>query len=309
MRAKGVRLQPVRIEGRSIARTFWGKAWCEHLEGFSDFENRLPRGRTYVRNGSVCHLEIRKGEIEAKVSGSSLYTVSISISPLTGKAWKSILEICTGKVSSILDLLQGRLSAGVMAVVTDRENGMFPKPREIRMSCTCPDWAVMCKHVAAVLYGAGARLDESPELLFLLRGVNHEELINAKAEAAVATVLKGGTRRRVAEKDLAEIFGLDLDDRPSVPAPVRSGRAAGKAPRLAPRAPQFPEQPTGSEIKELRDRLMLTQAEFAARLGVSGAAVSKWERTFSPIRFHLRSRMAFQDLWEKTHERSTKRRR
>jgi len=311
MRARGERLQPVRIEGRSIARTFWGKAWCDHLEGFSDFENRLPRGRTYVRNGSVCHLEIRKGQIEAKVSGSSLYTVSISISPLTGKAWKSILEICTGKVSSILDLLQGRLSAGVMAVVTDRENGMFPKPREIRMSCTCPDWAVMCKHVAAVLYGTGARLDESPELLFLLRGVNHEELIHAKAEAAVATVLKGGTRRRVAEKDLSEIFGLDLDDQSSVPAPARSGRAASKAPRreTPEDAPPFPEQPTGKTIRELRDRLMLTQAEFAARLGVSGAAVSKWERTFSPIRFHLRSRMAFQDLWEKTHGRSMKRRR
>lgn len=306
MRAKGVHLQPVRIEGRSIARTFWGKAWCDHLEGFSDFENRLPRGRTYVRNGSVCHLEIRKGEIEAKVSGSSLYTVSIDISPLTGKAWKSILETCTGKVSSILDLLQGRLSAGVMAVVTDRENGMFPKPREIRMSCTCPDWAVMCKHVAAVLYGVGARLDQSPELLFLLRGVNHEELVNVKAEAAVATVLKGGTRRRVAEKDLAEIFGLELEDEPIVPP--RARRAAAKAPRreTPEDAPPFPAELTGKTIRELRDRLMLTQAEFAARLGVSGAAVSIWERAVSPIRLQLYSRRALQDLWEKTHGRGPK---
>jgi uncharacterized Zn finger protein len=328
MRAKGVRLQPVRIEGRAIARTFWGKAWCEHLEGFSDFENRLPRGRTYVRNGSVCHLEIRKGAVEAKVSGSSIYAVSIDISPLPGKAWKSILETCTGKVSSILDLLQGRLSTGVMAVVTDREHGMFPKPREIRMSCTCPDWAVMCKHVAAVLYGVGARLDESPELLFLLRGVNHEELIDAKAEAAVATVLKGGTRRRVAEKDLADIFGVEMDDRPSTP-PLRTAKA-GRAPRtaappstekarrvtksrqtmaVAVATPPFPEEPTGQTIRALRNHLRLTQAELAARLGVSGAAVSTWERAASSIRLQLHSRMALQDLWEKTYGRPPKRKR
>jgi uncharacterized Zn finger protein len=231
MRARGVRLQPVpRIEGLAIARTFWGRAWCDHLEGFSDFENRLPRGRSYVRNGSVCHLEIRSGEIEAKVSGSRLYTVSIVIAPLSPGAWKRIVETCTGKVSSILDLLQGRLAAGVMEVVTDREHGMFPRPREIAMSCTCPDRAVMCKHVAAVLYGVGARLDRSPELLFLLRGVNVEELTAAKAEAAVETVLKGGTRRRVAEKDLAEIFGLELEELPKRP-PSKRPAAAKKAPR------------------------------------------------------------------------------
>ena len=309
MRDKGSRLQPVRIEGRAIARTFWGKAWCEHLEGFSDFENRLPRGRTYVRNGSVCHLEIRKGEIKAKVIGSTLYTVSIEIAPLSRKAWKSIVETCTGKVSSILDLLQGRLSTGVMDVVTDREHGMFPKPREISMSCTCPDWAVMCKHVAAVLYGVGARLDESPELLFLLRGVNHEELINAKAEAAVETVLKGGTRRRVAEKDLAEIFGVELEDLPSLPPSAR--RIARKTTRLEEKedSPPFPAQPTGGAIRELRDRLRLTQKEFAALLDVSGAAVSTWERAPSPVRLQGHSRMALRDLWEKTYESAPKRKR
>jgi uncharacterized Zn finger protein len=307
LRAMGVRPQPVpRIQGLAIARTYWGKAWCGHLEGFSDFENRLPRGRSYVRNGSVCHLQIGKGEIEAKVSGSTLYTVSIRIAPLPRKAWKRILEICTGKVSSILDLLQGRLSTGVMDVVTDREHGLFPRPREISMSCTCPDRAVMCKHVAAALYGVGARLDESPELLFLLRGVNHEELIDAKAEAAVATVLRGGTRRRVAEKDLAEIFGVEMDDRPSTP-PLRAAKA-GRAPRTA-APPPFPMELTGSEIRDLRDRLMLTQRDFAARLGVSGAAVSTWERAASSIRLQLHSRRALQDLWEKTYGRPPKRKR
>jgi uncharacterized Zn finger protein len=234
MRAAGVAPQPVPpIEGREIARTFWGKAWCTHLEGFSDFENRLPRGRSYLRNGSVCHLELRTGRIEAQVNGSTLYTVTVDIAPLSRAAWERVVETCTGKVSSILDLLQGKLSAGVMDVVTDREHGLFPRPREIDMRCTCPDRAVLCKHVAAVFYGVGARLDEQPELLFLLRGVDHRELINAKAEAAVATVLKGGTRRRVAEKDLAEIFGLELEDLPRTARVPKTPRTP-KTPRAGP---------------------------------------------------------------------------
>ena len=221
MRKKGVAVQPVRIEGRLIAHTFWGKAWCDHLESFSDFENRLPRGRTYVRNGSVCHLEIKPGLIHAKVQGSALYTVTIEIEPLGKPAWKDIKRRCTGQISSLLDLLQGRLSDGVMEVVTDREKGLFPSPREIHMECTCPDWAVMCKHVAATLYGVGARLDEKPELLFLLRGVDHEELVSAHAETAVQAAVGSGTGRRIAEKDIGAIFGIEVK---KTSAPRRRGK-------------------------------------------------------------------------------------
>jgi len=212
MRDTGLAAQPVHIEGRLIARTFWGKAWCDHLESFSDFENRLPRGRTYVRNGSVCHLEIKRGLIHAKVQGNFLYTVTIEIEPLAKSAWKGIKKLCTGRISSLLDLLQGRLSGGVMEVVTDRQKGLFPAPQEIRMACTCPDWAVMCKHVAAALYGVGARLDERPELLFLLRGVDHEELVDAHAETAVQAAVGSGTGRRIAEKDIAAIFGIEVEE-------------------------------------------------------------------------------------------------
>jgi uncharacterized Zn finger protein len=211
LRKKGVAVQPVRIEGRLIARTFWGKAWCDHLESFSDFENRLPRGRTYVRSGAVCHLEILRGEIQARVQGNALYAVRIEIEPLKKPAWKNIKQQCTGRISSLLDLLQGRLSDGVMEVVTDRQKGLFPGPREIRMSCSCPDWAVMCKHVAAVLYGVGARLDQRPELLFLLRGVDHQELVDERAESAVKAAVKGGAGRRIAEEEIAEIFGIEVD--------------------------------------------------------------------------------------------------
>jgi uncharacterized Zn finger protein len=174
LRKKGVDIQPIEIEGRKIAKTFWGEAWCDHLESFSDFENRLPRGRTYVRNGSVCHLAMAKGKIEAKVSGSQIYNLRVRIKTLPAKKWRDVKRRCAGQIGSLLELLEGNLSDHVMEVVTDRKAGLFPLPGEISFDCDCPDWAVMCKHVAAVLYGAGARLDEKPELLFTLRGVKHE---------------------------------------------------------------------------------------------------------------------------------------
>jgi len=185
----------VDLEGRKIARTFWGEAWCDHLESFSDYENRLPRGRTYVRNGSVCHLDIAKGEVNAIVSGSELYKVKIAIKTLPQKKWIDVKDRCAGQVGSLLELLQGKLSKSVMAVVTNRNKGLFPLPREISLKCNCPDWAAMCKHVAAVLYGVGARLDMKPELLFLLRGVDHEELISTDAGAmAAATAGRKGSQ-------------------------------------------------------------------------------------------------------------------
>ncbi len=294
MRKGGVDVQPVRIEGNLIARTFWGKAWCHHLESYSDFENRLPRGRTYVRNGSVCHLEILRGRVNAKVQGSRMYDVAVDIRPLPRPAWKSIKARCTGRIASLLDLLQGRLSSGVMEVVTDRAKGLFPSPREIRMECSCPDWATMCKHVAAVLYGVGARLDERPELLFLLRGVDHEELIDAHAEIAVQAVVSGGKGRRIAEGDLGAIFGVEIDaGTPRAKTPPRSGPRA-KTRQIPHESPPFPTAPTGSDIRELRERLRLTRREFSQLLGVSEAAVSQWERSLGALRLQSRTRTALE---------------
>lgn len=210
LRKKGVNIQPVKIEGKKIARTFWGRAWCEHLEKFSDYENRLPRGRTYVRNGSVCHLDVQKGQIAAKVSGSSVYTIKIAIKPLSKEKWRRVKSFCAGQIGSLLELLQGKLSDHVMAAVTDRDRGLFPQPEEISLDCSCPDWATMCKHVAAVLYGIGARLDEKPELLFLLRGVDHSELVSEEAAKTVVTKVRKTSRRTLDESKLSEVFGIDL---------------------------------------------------------------------------------------------------
>jgi uncharacterized Zn finger protein len=209
MKKKGLVVQPVLLSGRKIADSFWGKGWCDHMESFGDYANRLPRGRTYVRNGSVCHLDIKSGRIEAIVSGSALYNISITIFPLALHKWKAVKSACTGRIGSLIDLLRGKLDRGVMEVVSNRREGLFPLPGEIKFVCDCPDSAGMCKHIAAVLYGVGARLDHSPELLFLLRGVNHEELIDVSA--AVTGVAKTGTsRRRIAVSGLADVFGIEM---------------------------------------------------------------------------------------------------
>src|ERR1039457_4982055 len=177
LKKKGHPVSPVVIEGRTIANTFWGKAWCDNLEQYSDFANRLPRGRTYVRNGSVIDLQIAAGAIKAKVSGSAIYTVDLKVVPVDKARWRSICTDCSGSIDSLVELLQGQLSKGVMERICRQETGLFPSPAEIKLSCSCPDWADMCKHAAAVLYGVGARFDDQPELLFRLREVDEKELI------------------------------------------------------------------------------------------------------------------------------------
>ena len=218
-RKKGHAVSPVTVEGRTIARTFWGKAWCRNLEGYSDFANRLPRGRTYVRNGSVVDLQIKPGEIKAYVCGSELYEVSLKVTPVKKTQWKSICKDCGGAIDSLVELLQGKLSQGVMERICRQSAGLFPTPAEIQLSCSCPDWAGMCKHVAAVLYGIGARFDHQPELLFRLRGVDEMELI---ASAGKATPLSKGapaSGKVLGDEDLSEMFGLDMAEvEPKAPA-------------------------------------------------------------------------------------------
>ena len=206
---KGIKVSPVTIIGRVIAKTFWGKAWCEHLESFSDFGNRIPRGRTYARNGSVIHLTIEKGKIEALVQGSSLYEVKIKINSVHKKKWLKILTSCSGEIESLVELLQGKLSSSVMKTITDKQNGLFPQPNEISLNCSCPDGAYMCKHVAAVLYGVGARLDEQPELLFILRHADHLDLIDkASLKAPIKRASKAKT---IVDQDLSSLFGIDIE--------------------------------------------------------------------------------------------------
>lgn len=333
MKKKGLDVQPVALSGRKLAASFWGKGWCEHMESFSDYANRLPRGRSYVRNGSVCHLEIAAGRIAALVSGTTLYNVVISIDPLKASKWEAVKRACSGKIASLVDLLRGKLDDSVMEIVTDRKNGLFPLPGEMKFDCDCPDWAGMCKHVAAVLYGVGVRLDQSPEMLFTLRGVDHRELIDVTAAVADATTT-GSSRRRIAATGLADVFGIELadtgvaEDPPAVASgkkatPEKKSKPAAKAAEAqrtaakiaaVKRVPEqrvkktslpeisLPEPFTGKILYAWRTALGETQTEFAARLGLSAGCISQWEgKGKKAIGMQSRSRLLLQKVWEATH--------
>ena len=206
---RGRMLEPVILPGQRIASSFWGKEWCKNLESYMDFSNRLPRGRTYVRSGAVVDLRLGAGQIDALVAGSSLYEVSVRIDKLARKRWGAVIKRCAGRIDSVVGLLQGRLAETVLEALVDRRAGLFPAPKEIDFTCSCPDFALLCKHIAAVLYGVGARLDEKPELFFTLRSVALDEL-----------VAKSALRRAPPAKEaldtgsLEGIFGIELDRRP-----------------------------------------------------------------------------------------------
>ncbi|MFN8657759.1 MAG: helix-turn-helix domain-containing protein [Candidatus Obscuribacterales bacterium] len=322
-RVAGHDVQPVEIErGRKIARTFWGAAWCEHLESFSDFASRLPRGRSYVRNGAVCHLEISKGKVKALVSGSELYEVKVQIQKLPDSKWQAVKKQCAGEIGSLLELLQGKFSERVMSTVTDRRQGLFPLPTEIRMDCNCPDIATMCKHIAAVLYGVGARLDTAPELLFLMRDLDHEELIEADATTIIGAG-HGDASRRIAESELADIFGIDVIEAGSVgegvvpkltapPKPSTKQSSAKKA--AATKKGTATKQSehewiAGASIREKRRSFGMTESEFAQLVGVTPATIKKWEARRGRLKLTPRSYAAAsavfllskKQAWKKPH--------
>jgi len=244
LKKKGRQTSPVVIEGRTIAATFWGEAWCDNLERYSDFANRLPRGRTYVRNGSVVDLQVAPGSVTALVSGSTMYDVKVTVAPVPRTRWSAICKDCAGAIDSLVELLQGSFSKGVMTRLCHEKTGLFPSPRDIVFTCSCPDWASMCKHVAAVLYGIGARLDHQPELLFTLRKVDQQDLV-AKAGSDISTMRKGSAGAKVLESNnLSEMFGIEMAPT-TAPTRTAASRITTKASTAV-----HPEQPfkwTGPE--------------------------------------------------------------
>lgn len=225
----GKTLSPVAPYRGAIAKTFWGKAWCDNLEHYSDYESRLPRGRTYVRNGSVIDLQITQGRIRAQVMGSSLYEIEIDVAACPKKQWRALSAECASSIDSMVELLQGKLSAAVMGRICKPGTGLFPAPKDIKFGCNCLDWAAMCKHVAAVLYGIGARLDQQPELLFTLRGVDPADLVNSTG-ANLSGAGAGPASGKVLDNAvLGDVFGIDIDTGPFADAPPVRGKRTRKA--------------------------------------------------------------------------------
>jgi len=268
LRKKGQRLDPIAIEGRTIAKTFWGKAWCKNLEHYSDFANRLPRGRSYVRHGAVLDLKIHPGRIDALVDGSHTYEITIQIKPLAAKRWQAIRAATRGEIDSLVELLEGRLSKAVMQRVTCADEGLFPTPKEITLACSCPDWADMCKHVAAVLYGIGARLDETPKLLFTLRKVDPAELIEDAFEER--TTPPSQTGHHLDDADLASIFGSAID---FAPDPLKLASPPKRRRAKSPKKPKPDRNPEATALLALIAKHPGERAPaLAKRVGRSPAA-------------------------------------
>jgi uncharacterized Zn finger protein len=245
MKKEGQTLSPIAGSRGAIAKSFWGKAWCRNLERYSDYSNRLPRGRTYLRNGSVIDLRIGPGVVTAQVMGSDLYRITVSIRVVAVAHWQAIARDCARSVDTLVELLQGQLSSSVMERITRPGTGLFPSPKEIAFSCSCPDSAAMCKHVAATLYGIGVRLDSEPELLFGLRKVDAKELIARAAEGGTPIQRRPNAGRILASSKLADVFGIDF----------------GVA------DPKPPHKPTGKKRKSMAPR----KAKSANRVGKRSA--------------------------------------
>jgi len=213
-------LKPVVLAGNALARTWWGKSWNQNLERYADYSNRIGRGRSYVRHGAVLDLRIAAGQVTALVQGSSSkpYEVKISIKAIGKPQWAAIKRQCDGQLKSLQDLLAGKFPRELSEIFLSEGKGLFPSPKEIAFYCSCPDWASMCKHVAATLYGIGARLDEDPSLFFTLRGVRTDDLVAEAIEDKTAELLKKAARKSakvVDEADLSSLFGIDLDTPPA----------------------------------------------------------------------------------------------
>ncbi len=320
---KGAVLSPVSEFGGRIAKTFWGKAWCDNIESYRDFAYRLERGRSYVRSGAVIDLKIGAGLVDALVigSGSRPYSVCIDIAPMEKGKWDSLVKRAAGKISSLVALSQGELPDELLADFCNHDTGLFPKPSEIKFSCSCPDGAYCCKHVAAVLYGIGRRLDESPELFFTMRGIDPKNIVTED----VVDTLVSDSASELAESDLGDVFGIELDDvdvprpadpEPADPKPVDPTPASAKpvkkvasrcsnAKRSDVRSVEVKRPDAKSPdarisedkyadaelVKYVRLRLGLSQSAFARKLGTSQVEISLVERGRKPLRAGLREEL------------------
>jgi uncharacterized Zn finger protein len=211
LKKQGKNPTPVEIAGRNIANTFIGKAWCENLESYRDSRACIDRGRSYVRNGAVVDMQIKKNKVHALVVGSALYKVELEFEAIAETRWTKLIRECAGK-TSMLDLLQGELPQEIAEILCQRPGGICPTAGELDFQCTCPDagWDDVCKHVAAVMYGIGHLIDSTPELIFSIRGVAQQELVQKASTASLSERLLP-KEKRLSQDDLSGIFGIDLE--------------------------------------------------------------------------------------------------
>jgi len=236
LQKKNPNIRPVIIEGRTIAKSWWGKSWNTNLESYADYTNRIGRGRSYLRNNAVLDLQIKPGLIESLVQGTrpTPYKITIKIKKLKNAVWNSAKKACQGEFDSLQELLNGKFPKSLANIFTDKKSGLFPSPREISFDCNCPDWADMCKHIAATLYGIGARLDVEPDLFFILRDVKIKDLITGAVKDKASGLLRKAKQKSskvIDDSNLSALFGIDLEETP--PAKPRKTQLKKKSVKKA----------------------------------------------------------------------------
>lgn len=301
LRKKKPTIQPVEIEGRRIASEWWGKSWTKNLERYADYSNRISRGRSYVRHGAVLDLQIGDGTVRALVQGSRSkpYEVEIRIDPLPDRTWEHLKEGAMPRLDSLSELLSGKFPKDLQAIFFAREDGIFPSPKEIAFECSCPDLASMCKHVAAVLYGVGNRLDHAPELLFKLRGVSVEELVSRAVESTAENLISKAetaeTHDTIADDDLQEVFGIELDGgKGTVELPSVASFACPDTEKKEPRKPRR----TRKAVKNRRKKEIVPQAGMMTDQLLKVAAKRKKSFTLDDLSAQL-------PLWSRTQITNT----
>lgn len=276
LRKKMPDIKPVILTGSSLARTWWAKSWNNNLERYADYDNRIGRGRSYLRHGAVLDLKITPGKVTALVMGTAAnpYEITITIEPVAAKLWQTIKKQCQGHLKSLQDLLAGKFPKALAEIFFTQEQGLFPTPKAIRFQCSCPDSASMCKHIAAALYGVGARFDEDPSLFFTLRGVDTGDLIADAVQGSTDELLNKTTKktaRVIDDADLADLFGIDMDLQPDF---------SGKKPKVSKdkasaRKPVQPA-PTPAKHKNIAKSPQTATARVAAIIaaGTSGVTIA-----------------------------------
>ena len=290
LRKKRPNIKPVIIEGRSLATTWWGKSWNSNLERYADYHNRIERGRSYVRHRAVLDLQMRRGTITALVQGSDTqpYEITIKIDKLNTRNWVTIRQACEGSFDSLGELLAGKFPQSLKDLFFRKGSGLFPAPQEIHFDCSCPDWASMCKHVAAVLYGIGVRLDEKASLFFTLRGINVDDIITQTVAETTQALLSKAERQRdnvLDDADLGDVFGIQLDDLdvsvPSLPS-VGPTAPAATQPKRKSAKPRAKKKRTPSGKTTVARRQNASAPANAASLRAAARKTRRQPRVVTP---------------------------
>ncbi len=318
LKKKNPGIAPIEIKGRKLAESWWGISWNKNLESYADFSNRIGRGRSYVRHGAVLDFKIEEGKIISLVQGSTArpYKLEISIRKLKPKVWETIVRACKGEIGSLGLLMDGKLPKTMESLLTHPENGMFPSPGEIDFDCSCPDRALMCKHVAATLYGVGARLDQDPSLFFTLRGVKMEDLVSqavkSEADALIKRAKSKGSKRIIQDADLSSAFGIDMDDLPASPGKTPKKKAVKAIPAPAKRKKVPAKKAAGTVVPGIKSKkIPAKKIAKTVEPGVKGKEIptkkgTDYDTVVAIIRRRRVTGIGFKEIKERTAIEDTK---